>query len=61
MNAFAEFEPSIFSHGAMAVVTHFHQDVPPEAREAAAEDHEAFKRGLGAVAVNWREGAGRAS
>jgi gamma-glutamylcyclotransferase (GGCT)/AIG2-like uncharacterized protein YtfP len=45
VKAFAEFEPSIFSHGAMGVVTHFLQDVSPEARAAAAEDHEAFKRG----------------
>jgi gamma-glutamylcyclotransferase (GGCT)/AIG2-like uncharacterized protein YtfP len=47
VKAFAEFEPSIFSHGARGVVTHFLQDVSPEAREAAAKDHEAFKRGWG--------------
>ena len=45
VEAFAEFEPSIFSHGATGVVTHFLEDVSPEAREAAAQDHDSFKRG----------------
>jgi gamma-glutamylcyclotransferase (GGCT)/AIG2-like uncharacterized protein YtfP len=47
VKAFAEFEPPIFSHGAKGVLTHFLQDVSPETLEAAAKDHEAFKRGWG--------------
>jgi gamma-glutamylcyclotransferase (GGCT)/AIG2-like uncharacterized protein YtfP len=45
VRTFAEFKPSIFIHSAPGVGTHFLADVSDEARQHAAADHDAFKRG----------------